>query len=94
MGCWEGKIGYELLNDNTIMTYVVLGDWEAATEAASKAGIRVVQLRFGVILSPGGGALAKMLTPFRLGLGGRIGNGRQWIAGFLSTMWSAASTTP
>ena len=39
-----------------------------------------MQLRFGVILSPGGGALAKMLTPFRLGLGGRIGNGRQWMS--------------
>ncbi|HYV34495.1 MAG TPA: TIGR01777 family oxidoreductase, partial [Gemmataceae bacterium] len=56
----------------------VCREWEAVTEAAKKAGIRVVQLRFGVILSPGGGALAKMLTPFRLGLGGRIGNGRQW----------------
>ena len=58
----------------------VCGEWEAATEAARKAGIRVVQLRFGVILSPGSGALAKMLTPFRLGLGGRIGDGRQWMS--------------
>jgi uncharacterized protein (TIGR01777 family) len=58
----------------------VCRDWEAATEAARKAGIRVVHLRFGVILSPGGGALAKMLTPFRLGLGGRIGGGRQWMS--------------
>ena len=58
----------------------VCREWEAATEAAKKSGIRVVQLRFGVILSPGGGALAKMLTPFRLGLGGRIGNGRQWMS--------------
>lgn len=58
----------------------VCREWEAATEAAKKAGIRVVQLRFGVILSPGGGALAKMLTPFRLGLGGRIGKGRQWMS--------------
>lgn len=58
----------------------VCRDWEAATEAATKGGIRVVQLRFGVILSPRGGALAKMLTPFRLGLGGRIGDGRQWMS--------------
>jgi len=58
----------------------VCREWEAATEAASKAGIRVVQLRFGVILSPHGGALAKMLTPFRLGFGGRIGGGRQWMS--------------
>ena len=58
----------------------VCREWEAATVPAKKAGIRVVQLRFGVILSPGGGALAKMLTPFRLGLGGPIGNGRQWMS--------------
>lgn len=57
--------------------------WEAAAEPALRAGIRVVSLRFGVVLSPAGGALAKMLPPFRLGLGGRIGTGRQymsWIA--------------
>lgn len=57
--------------------------WESATEPAEKAGVRVVHLRFGVILSPRGGALKKMLLPFRLGLGGRVGNGRQymsWIA--------------
>jgi hypothetical protein len=52
--------------------------WEAATEPARAAGIRVVHLRFGIILSPRGGALAKMLLPFRLGGGGRIGSGGQW----------------
>jgi uncharacterized protein (TIGR01777 family) len=52
--------------------------WEAATEPARAAGIRVVNLRFGMILSPRGGALAKMLLPFRLGGGGRIGSGKQW----------------
>ena len=58
-------------------------DWEAAAGPAAEAGIRVVHLRFGVVLSPEGGALAKMLGPFRWGLGGRIGTGRQymsWIA--------------
>lgn len=57
--------------------------WEAATAPAKNAGIRVVCLRFGVILSPKGGALAAMLKPFRLGLGGRLGSGEQrmpWIA--------------
>jgi uncharacterized protein len=58
----------------------VCREWEAATELAVGAGIRVVHLRFGVILSPRGGALATMLTPFRLGLGGRLGNGRQWMS--------------
>jgi uncharacterized protein (TIGR01777 family) len=61
----------------------VCQEWEAATEPASQAGVRVVQLRFGMILSPGGGALKKMLLPFKLGAGGRIGSGAQfmsWIA--------------
>jgi uncharacterized protein (TIGR01777 family) len=61
----------------------VCKQWEAATEPARAAGIRVVNLRFGVILSPKGGALAKMLLPFQLGAGGIIGDGKQfmsWIA--------------
>jgi uncharacterized protein (TIGR01777 family) len=61
----------------------VCREWEAAMRAANDAGIRVVNLRLGVVLSAGGGALRKMLTPFQLGLGGRIGSGRQflsWIA--------------
>jgi uncharacterized protein (TIGR01777 family) len=58
----------------------VCQEWEDATAAAEKAGIRVVHLRFGVILSAKGGALAKMLTPFRMGVGGRIGSGRQWMS--------------
>lgn len=58
----------------------VCRDWEAATQPAANAGIRVVNLRFGVVLSATGGALAKMLMPFRLGLGGVIGNGRQWMS--------------
>ena len=61
----------------------VCREWEAAVEPASQAGIRVVNLRFGMVLSPAGGALQKMLLPFKLGLGGRIGSGDQfmsWIA--------------
>ena len=54
--------------------------WERATQPASDAGIRVVHLRFGVVLSPEGGALAQMLPVFRAGLGGRLGSGRQWIS--------------
>ena len=61
----------------------VCRDWEAATQAAAEVGVRVVLERFGVILSGKGGALQKMLFPFRLGLGGKLGSGRQfmsWIA--------------
>jgi uncharacterized protein (TIGR01777 family) len=54
--------------------------WEAAAQPAVDAGIRVVHLRFGVVLGPGHGALEKMLPPFRLGLGGKLGNGRQWMS--------------
>jgi uncharacterized protein len=55
-------------------------EWEAAADAARAAGVRVVHPRFGVVLSPAGGALRKMLFPFRLGLGGRIGRGSQWLS--------------
>ena len=58
----------------------VCQEWEAATEPAARRGIRVVVLRFGVVLSAAGGALPRMLTPFRLGLGGRVGTGRQWMS--------------
>jgi hypothetical protein len=53
-------------------------EWEAATRAAEDSGVRVVHLRTGLVLSPDGGALKQMLLPFKLGLGGRIGNGKQW----------------
>lgn len=53
-------------------------EWEAASRIAAEAGIRTVNLRIGLVLSPKGGALEKMLTPFKLGLGGRLGPGTQW----------------
>ena len=56
----------------------VARDWEAATGPAADAGVRVAIARLGLVLSPDGGALAKLLTPFRMGAGGRIGDGRQW----------------
>ncbi len=58
----------------------VVRDWEAAAEPAVAAGIRVVKLRLGLVLTPSGGALKQMLLPFRLGLGGRVGSGRQWMS--------------
>jgi uncharacterized protein (TIGR01777 family) len=54
--------------------------WEAAAAPAAAAGVRVAHLRFGVILAASGGALARMLLPFRLGVGGRLGSGRQWMS--------------
>jgi len=54
--------------------------WEEAADPAQQAGIRVVHARFGVVLGRGPGALAKMLPVFRVGLGGRLGSGRQWMS--------------
>lgn len=54
--------------------------WEEATRPAEEAGIRVVHLRTGIVLHPRGGALRKMLLPFQLGVGGRLGDGRQWMS--------------
>lgn len=54
--------------------------WEAAAEPAARAGIRVAHPRFGVVLHPEGGALERMLPPFRLGAGGRLGSGEQWMS--------------
>lgn len=58
----------------------VCRDWEAACQPARDAGVRVANLRIGVILSPHGGALKKMLTPFKLGVGGQLGNGQQYMS--------------
>src|SRR4051812_4172503 len=81
-----GDRGDELLDEQSApgegFLAEVCQEWESATEAAKGAGIRVVNLRFGVVLSRNGGALKKMLPIFRAGLGGKIGSGKQfwsWI---------------
>lgn len=55
-------------------------DWEKEASLAERESIRTVILRFGIVLAPQGGALHQMLMPFRLGIGGRLGNGRQWMS--------------
>jgi len=54
--------------------------WEAATQSAEDAGIRTIHIRTGIVLSPEGGALQKMLLPFKMGLGGIVGNGKQYMS--------------
>lgn len=54
--------------------------WEAATAPAEAAGVRTAHLRTGIVLSTAGGALAQMLLPFKLGIGGRLGSGQQWMS--------------
>ena len=58
----------------------VAREWEDATQTAREVGVRVVLLRTGIVLSPRGGALEKLLPPFRLGVGGPLGSGRQWMS--------------
>lgn len=81
---YYGDAGIEPLDETAPRGQGFLADvceaWEAATEPASTAGARVVVMRMGVVLSADAGALAKMLLPFKLGLGGRIGSGHQWMS--------------
>ncbi len=81
---YYGDRGMEFLNEDSsrgsgFLPDVCLG-WEEAAESVSKAGIRVVNVRFGIVLSKDGGALAKMLTPFKMGMGGKIGSGTQYMS--------------
>src|SRR5271166_4750108 len=79
-----GDRGDEVLNEESApgkgFLPEVCREWEAAAQPAADAGIRTVRIRTGVVLSPTGGALGKMLTPFKMGVGGRIGSGRQWMS--------------
>jgi uncharacterized protein (TIGR01777 family) len=79
-----GDRGAEVLDETSTLGDGFLADvgrvWESSADAARGAGIRVVHPRIGIVLSARGGALARMLPPFRLGLGGRLGSGRQWMS--------------
>jgi len=79
---WYGERGEAWLDESAAPGEGFLADlaraWEGASAPAETAGVRVVHPRIGVVLTPAGGALAKLLPIFRLGLGGRVGNGRQW----------------
>lgn len=79
---YYGDRGDEVLREESAPGSTFLGEvcreWEAAADPAREAGIRVVNTRFGIVLSPKGGALGTTLPIFKLGGGGRIGSGRQW----------------
>src|SRR5690348_3272894 len=81
---YYGNRGDELLTESseggTDFLALLARDWEAEARRAELAGIRTARLRFGVILSAEGGALPRMLTPFRYGIGGRLGSGSQWMS--------------
>lgn len=83
---WYGARGDETLDESAApgrddeFTVDLCRRWEAQALRAESFGVRVCRLRIGVVLDAGGGSLAKMLPPFRLGLGGPIGDGRQWFS--------------
>jgi uncharacterized protein len=84
VNCYGSNRGDEVLTEDSPRGSGFLAEvgreWEAASAAAIARGIRVVNLRFGVVLGAAGGALATMVRPFRLGLGGVIGGGAQWMS--------------
>ena len=81
---YYGDRGKEVLREDSTpgqgFLSQVCREWEAATDPAARKGIRVIHLRFGIILSSRGGALSKMLLPFKMGVGGRIGSGNQYMS--------------
>jgi len=84
---YYGDRGNEILREESAPGRGFLADlcvqWEAATEPATRRGIRVVHPRLGIVLARHGGVLGKMLLPFKLGVGGKVGSGNQymsWIA--------------
>jgi len=82
VGYYGDTADAEIVEDAPAGTDFLAGvcrDWEAAAEAASASGVRVVRVRTGLVLGAGGGALARLLVPFKMGVGGPIGSGRQWL---------------
>ncbi len=81
---YYGSRGDEVLTESSApgSDYLaeVCVEWEKAAQAAESLGVRVARIRIGVVLDPRGGALGKMLPPFKMGVGGRIGTGRQWVS--------------
>jgi len=92
-------IGYYGDQGDTVLTeqstprqdfsHQLCADWEAAAKTAEHYGVRVCLIRTGLVIAGGGGLLQRMLLPFRLGLGGRLGDGRQWMSWIHRQDWIA-----
>ena len=84
IGCYGAQRGDEILDESSAAgkdwLAAVAGEWERSAAPAADAGIRTVLSRTGIVLGRDGGALRRMLPPFQLGAGGRIGSGRQWMS--------------
>ena len=79
-GLWQDEALTEFDGGKSCFTHRVCAAWERAAKAAERDGVRTVRLRIGPVLGTEGGMLARLLTPFEFGLGGRIGHGRQWMS--------------
>jgi len=79
-GLWQDESLTEFDGGKACFTHRLCSAWERAARAAERHGVRVVRLRIGLVLGTEGGVLSRLLTPFEFGLGGRIGNGRQWMS--------------
>jgi hypothetical protein len=81
---YYGSRGDEILTESAPAAGDFLGSvaaaWEEEAQTAEPLGVRVARLRIGMVLGPNGGAVARMLPPFRLGVGGRLGSGHQWMS--------------
>jgi uncharacterized protein (TIGR01777 family) len=81
---YYGSRGDEVLNESSAAAGSYLAEvcqaWEKEAQAAEALGVRVVRVRIGVVLDSRGGALQRMLPPFRMGVGGRLGSGKQWMS--------------
>lgn len=88
---WYGNTGDRIVDEDSPAGEGFLADvcrvWEAATRRAEEAGVRVVRLRTGLPLHRAGGALKPQLLPFRLGIGGKLGSGRQWMPWIAMSDW-------
>ena len=91
---WYGDRGEQTVDESDAAGTGFLADlvhaWEAECTPAADAGVRVIKVRTGIVLSADGGALGKVLPLFRLGLGGRLGSGRQWMSWISLTDYVAA----
>jgi len=74
-------------------SHQLCADWESAAKAAEQFGVRVCLIRTGLVIANGGGLLQRMLLPFKLGLGGRLGSGRQWMSWIHRQDWIAIAKT-
>ena len=79
-GLWQDESLTEFDGGKACFTHRLCSAWERAAGTAERHGVRAVRLRIGLVLGTDGGVLSRLLTPFELGIGGRIGNGRQWMS--------------